>query len=364
MLGSFGEVFRRPAALLLVMLFVVAGVATSCGGDDEDSAGADTATSGEKKSAEGKDSEPVRIAFFSIAISNVYTQQAEKAIKEVAADRNATVEVFDGAFDRRKQFAQVQDAISSGKFDAFLAVPIDATGLVPVMEQAIKQGIEVGTISYPLGPDLEGSEPQVEGQAISVLDPSGLRGQWIGELTVQACEGIDPCKVVYFHGTKANPADQVQRAGFDKEIAKNPAIEVVAEGEGGFLSEPALKEMQNILQREPDPNVVVAIGDQMTHGASIALKAANKPYGTGEGEVRLIGLGASKLAVDGVNSGDWFATALALPFDEGRLAAEGILDAARGIVKEPQGVSAVEESGLNPLGTKENLVDFEPQWAG
>jgi ribose transport system substrate-binding protein len=327
----------------------------ACGNSDDSDAS--------KGGGGGGSSDPVHIAFFSESIANTYTKETQRAIETIAKERNATVDVFDGAFDARKQFAQVQDAISSGKFDAFLSVPIDATGLAPAMQAAIKKGIKVGNISFPLGPDLASTEPQLEGQSVAVLDPAALRGKWLGELTTDACGSASPCKVVYLAGAAATPQDKAARQGFDEATASSD-VKVVAQGDGGYLSNVSLKAMQNILQAHPDIDVVATVGDQMANGAALALKAKGISYGVGESDVKIIGLGASKLALDAISKGDWFGTVVSLPYTEGELAAKAVIDAARGKLAHPLGVSAVEQAGQDPHGTKETLADFEPQWQG
>ena len=346
--------FRSALPAIATCVALIASLA-ACG-DSEDS----DATGG---GGGGGSTEQVRIAFFSESVANTYTKETQRAIEEVAKEKNATVQVFDSAFDARKQFAQVQDAVSSKKFDAFLSVPVDATGLAPAMDAAIKAGIEIGNISFPLGPDLATTDAQLEGQSVAVLDPAELRGKWLGELTIDACGSASPCKVAYLAGAAATPFDKAARKGFDEATASSD-VEVVAQGDGGFLSNESLKTMQNILQAHPDINVVATVGDQMANGAALALKAQGTSYGVGESDVKIIGLGASKLGVDAINNGDWFGTVVSLPYREGELAATAVIDAVRGDLDQPLGVSAVEDAGQDPHGTKDTLEGFEPEWQG
>jgi ABC-type sugar transport system substrate-binding protein len=123
--------------------------------------------------------------------------------------------------------------------------------------------------------------------------------------------------------------------------------------------------MANLLVAHSNINVVAADGDQDIEGAIVALKARGKVTGTTGSDVRLIGLGASQASVAGIRAGTWFGTALSLPYTEGQLAAQYIIQAVRGTLKAPIGVSAALSSGINPEVSKATLPStFKAQWIG
>lgn len=343
---------RRALAGALAVVCIAA--AAGCGGDDEGSA-----------ATESPGDEPVRIAFFMPFLANTYSLASLEAAKEVAKRENATIEAFDGDLDPKQQFAQVQDAITSGQFDAFVIVPLGGPGIMPAIEQAIAQDIKVATLSLAAGPELDTTEPQVEGVSATVLDPPALRGEWLGGLTKSACEGHDPCKVILMPGTTDLPIDVAVADGVKDVAESEPSIEIVATAAGGYLAGPALKATQDLLQAHPDVNVVAAGGDQMTVGVVQALDAFERQAGTGPDDVKVLGLGASKPAVKGIRDGTWFGTVLSLPYEEGEIGTQAVIDAVRGELAEPVAVSAAQESGVPVEMTGENLPDdFESKWDG
>jgi len=306
----------------------------------------------------------VHIAFFSEAISNTYTHATQLAVQAVAQKEGATLQIFDAAFDAHKQYTQMQDAIASHKFNAFLSVPLDAVGLVSVTEQAARAGIKSGVISYAVGAKLNTYQPQVPGEWVAVLDPASLRGKWAGGLIVQACAHTNPCKVAYLIGDPALPTDRMEQKAMLSVLAQHPNIHIVTTQTGGYLESVALKAMQNILQAHKDLNVVASTGDQMIIGSIIALKAAGMTVGLGSKDVKVIGLGASAPAVKGIRDGTWFGTVLSLPYLEGKLATQLIIKAVRGQLKKPIGESASLSSGRNPMVTRSTIGNLKAQWQG
>lgn len=346
---------RRVVISTLAMLCLA--VSAGCGSEDSGS--------GSGSAAAGSTSDkPVRIAFFMPFLANTYSGASLQAAKKVAKRENATIKVFDGALDPKKQFAQVQDATTSQQFDAFVVVAIGGAGIRPALEQAVAQDIKVATLSLAAGPKLDTPAPQVEGVSASVMDPPKSRGTWLGNLAKSACENQDPCKVILMPGTTDLPVDVTIANEFKAVVGNDPSIEIVATEAGGYLAQPALKATQDLLQAHPDVNVIAAGADQMTVGVALALKKFDRKAGTGPDDVKIIGLGASRPAVKGIRDGTWFGTVLSLPYEEGEIGTKAVIDAVRGKLPKPLGVSAAEESGLPLEMTKENIGDFESKWDG
>lgn len=349
MFQSFTLGLRRFAAVAGVALaaFAVAG----CGGEDE---AADTAT----EPAATQAAEPLNIAYLSASTANTWLASSKKAMDEVAARENVTITEFDGQFKPEEQTKQLQDAIASQKYDGIVITSISGEGIIPDLQEAIDQGIEVAVLNQVVGPKLDTPDPQVEGVAVSVLAPPLRSGERLGKLAVRACEGIDPCRVAYLFGIKGIPLDNALRQGFDSVIAEHPSIKVVAEGEGKYLGpDEGAKATQTILAATPDFDVLVG-SDQSVQGAQQALEDAAKLD-----KVKLIGLGGSEAAISAIRDGKWFGGVFGAPFDEGKIAIEALIKAIR---------SGTKAGGIDPLTrlpdeglvTSDNVDKFESQWAG
>jgi ribose transport system substrate-binding protein len=327
----------------LAVAALMAGGMTACGSDDE--SGEPAAGGGEQAAQEVK-----KIAFFGFAGANSFAQATLAGIKEQAAKEGVEVEFFDPNFEAATQVSQIQNAITTGEFQAFIVQANDGNAVVPPIREAIQEGITVVGEFTPVGTRYDTIEPQVEGM-IFVGEPPTENGTALGELGVQACEGIDPCRVAYLEGFKALPLDNARTEAATAALKAAPNVELVASVEGGYTQDSGLKAAQNVLQAHPDVDVMIG-SSQAIAGAEQAIKDAGA-------EVKLIGNGGSRQAVQAVKEGRWFATYVIAEKSAGAKAAELAIAAARG-EDVPQSFDTRELQ--EPLGTKENLGDFQGQY--
>jgi ribose transport system substrate-binding protein len=206
-----------------------------------------------------------------------------------------------------------------------------------------------------IGTDFTTADPQVEGISAMVFEPPLTRGQRLGKLVNRACEGIDPCNVVYFFGIKGIPLDTAVRQGFDDTITAN--VKVIDEREGQYLGpDKGQSAMQDsITATKGEFNVVVG-ADQSMQGAQLAIESA------GLADKKIIGFGGSQAAYDAIKSGAWFGGLWGTPAVEGKLAMQAIVDALNGTDAggiDP-GEGAIDDNGV----TQENLDQFTAEWAG
>jgi ribose transport system substrate-binding protein len=337
--------------------------------DDEPDATADTAaveagdsapatTAAAAEPADEPDPEPWRIAYLSASSANTFLLASVGEMQRLADENNIELVEFDAQFNAELQTTQLQDAIASGQYDGIILVALNGPGLVPDVEAALASGLQVVLFNQIVGDDLSTNEPQVDGIAASVLAPPVVTGERAGRLTVQACEGLDPCRVVYLFGIRGIPLDVALRQGFDSVAAGHANIEVVAEGEGMYLGpEGGINAIQDILQARPEFDVVVG-ADQSLQGVELVLTDEGKLDG-----VALIGLGGSSPAIEGVRDGRWFATVYYAPASEGRLAMEAMIAALR---------DGTITGGIDPnanffdegLVTSANVDQFTAEWDG
>jgi len=309
-------------------------------------------------STQSGSSEPLQIAYMSFAVANSYDAPMLDAAKQVASANNAVVTVFDANNDPQAQFTQLQDAVTSGKYDGIITQPIFGAGLVPAVQQAIAAGIPVVNIDQILGSDLSTLEPQVDGLSGNVTFVPTKLGHTLGEQTVAACKAgnLDPCNVGYLYDIKASALDVAIRQGFD-DATKGSPVTVVAEGESFFTPATALKAVQDMLQAHPEINTIVG-SDQGLQGADQALAAVGKT-----GQIAEVGFGGSEAAVKGVTSGAWFADVVQAPATEGKLGMQALIDAITS-GKKSGGIDPFAGFPNNGVMTKATVSQFTPEWPG
>lgn len=303
-------------------------------------------------------SDGYEVAYLSASSANTWLGASVKEMDKVAAANNIKITEFDAQFNPALQTTQFQDAIASGRYDGIILVSINGPGAIPDVEQAIKEGIQVVVLNQVVGTDLTTSDPQVEGVAASVMAAPYRSGTRFGDLTIQACEGLDPCEVVFIYGIKGIPLDDAIRQGFDDAIASYPSIKVVAEGEGKYLGpDGGIKATQDILQINDTFDVMVG-ADQSMQGAAIVLADEGMT-----GKVKLIGLGGSQAALAGIKDGSWFGGVYGAPADEGRMAMEAMVDALK-TGNHQGGIDPLVSAPDGGLITAGNVDKFKAQWGG
>ncbi len=298
------------------------------------------------------------VAYLSASSANTWLSVSVAEMQKVADANGIKITEFDAQFDPAKQTSQMQDAIASGRYDGIVLVSINGPGAIPDVEAAIAKGIQVVVLNQVVGTDLTTSDPQIKGLAASVLAAPYRSGVRMGELTVQACEGVTPCEVVFIYGIKGIPLDDAIRQGVDDTIASHNNIKIVAEGEGKYLGpDGGIRATQDILQINDRFDVMVG-ADQSMQGAAIVLADEGM-----SGRVKLIGLGGSAPALKGIADGTWFGGVFGAPADEGRLAMEAMVDALTN-GNHQGGIDPLADAPNGGLITKANVGEFTAQWGG
>ena len=305
----------------------------------------------------------LRIGAFVLATANAYAQMNIAGIEQAAEEAgNVDIVIFDGAFDGARQLVQIQDAVATGRFDGFVIFPNSGVAVVPGVREANEAGIPSIAAYAPIGTDPLNPEPQIDGVIGTVWHPNNEDGRALGRLTVEACRtehpDASPCKVAYISGGNAILFEQVKLEAFRGVLEEaDIEIQIVSQQEGNFLVGDARTAAENILQANPDLNVLSTSADQMTLGAE---QAVNDAGITG---ITLVGTGSSFEGVEAVREGRWFGSTVFLPVDEGRVATQMLIDYIQGQAPEAAVYDVVSGSPIGRTLTRDNIEGFEPQWS-
>ena len=342
----------RSQGLTIAAVAAVGLLLAACGSSGTTSSGTTTpkATSSSK---------PINIAYLSFAVENSYDAPMLAAAQAVADDNHATMKVFDANNSPQTQYSQLQDVITSGQYNGIIVQPIFGTGLISLVKQAIAKGIKVVNMDQILGPNLSTDAPQVPGLSANVTFVPTDIGTKLGNLVVQACKSkyLKPCNVGYLYDIKASALDVAIHGAFTKAIAADPAVKVVAQGQSFFSPTDGLTAVQDMLQANPDLNLIVG-SDQGIEGGAQAVATAHKT-----GKIILVGYGASAAALAGVKSGAWYADVAQAPASEGRLAVQALV-AAIETGKKSGGIDPVAQLPDGGIVTKANVDQFTAEWPG
>jgi len=347
---------RRGAAgvgLALVLLTLLAAAVAS--------ASSSSSTAGEPMHATQCGTKSIRIAFVS-ALANTYGQAIEKGMRSyLSTCKNVKVVDFDTGFDAQKEFNTIEDVTTQGTFQGITFLPLDAVGVIPAVKKATKAGLQVVNFNNPVGNNFKTSAVNVPGMAGTVIESQYQRGVWLAQLSAEACQGISDCKIGFIGGG-ASSAEVAIKAGFLKGLVGHSNMHLTAYSLGGqYLPGPSETVAQDMLQAHHDMNVITGSGDQMMRGAQLAIAGAGL-----QKQVKIIGLGASKIAVAEVKAGVWFGTVITQPLDQGRLTGWIVLRHILDPKLPAQGVNPFTYTHRSPLLTKAVLdkTHFVAQWSG
>lgn len=342
---SNGSGMRRGATALVAAAAAI-GLA-ACG------------SSGSPSSSSSGSSKPLNIAYLSFAVQNSYDAPMLAAATAVADENHANLKVFDANNNPATQQQQLQDVINSGQYDGIITQPIESTNLTSLVTQAIAKGIKVVNMDQILGTSLSTDAPQVKGLSANVTFVPTKIGTQLGQQVVAACEAknLNPCNIGYLYDIKASALDTAISGAFGKAIKADPNAKVVTSGQSFFSPTTGLTAVQDMLQANPNINLIVG-SDQGIEGGAQALATAHKT-----GKVILVGYGASAAALAGVASGAWYSDVAQAPASEGRLAMQALIAA----IKTGKVSGAIDPvAGLpdNGVVTKADASQFTAEWPG
>jgi ribose transport system substrate-binding protein len=348
---------KQPHLLVAIAVLAIVSIAAlaGCGGGSSSSSGSTAPGPSEEAGAKTEEAgssaeeKPVKIAFFALALFNSYGVSMEKAAEAAAAENNAEIDVFNGEFNPSTQLNQIQDATTSGKYQAFVVAPVDGAAVAPVVNTALQEGITVTATYGPIGPDQETLKPQVEGLSSTVAESVVDEGAERGKMIVEACETVksSTCTVALETGPTSASADDPRTEGVEAVLEQHPNIEIVwSQPLVEYSAEAGRTNGQNLAQSNPDVDVWATEADEALEGAMPIIES------TGLKNAVLIGYGGSKWGIEQVRNGTFFSDLSSFPATETAKATELAIEAARGKTVPTE----VPVKTISPLGAKFGAV--------
>jgi ribose transport system substrate-binding protein len=269
----------------------------------------------------------------------------QKGIEEAG---NVKVENVNTKFDTAEEATAVQNVIAQ-KPDGVIFMANDGAAATTLVAKLHDAGIPVLAVHTQVG---TGAFDKPDSNLVAFVTQSEFEaGVAAGKLATEALpsggkvgivEGSDCC----FEAIKD------RTAGFLKGVADNGKFEVVSKQPGAWVTDKSEAACQNMLQSNPDIVLFYAQSDDMAAGCASAVKKAKSA-------AKVIGIGGSKLGIDGVGSGGIFGSVCYKPTDMGVLAAKTLVDTLRA------GKSKADPAFITyatPAITATNVADCTPQW--
>lgn len=286
---------RTKRTSLATVAALLALTATACGSG--------TAASG------GEDG--IEIGMSISTLNNPFFVELKKGAEDEAEANKVRLTITDAQDDASTQANQVQNFISQN-LDTVVINPVDSDAARPSVEAADNAGVPVVA-----------ADRAVNGAKVATTVASdNVQG---GELAAQqlAEELGERGKVVVLRGLSGTSASRERGEGFEKGIARFPAIEVVATQPADFDRTQGLDVMTNLLQAHPDVTGVFAENDEMALGA---LQALGDRAGS---SVTVIGFDGTADGLKAVQQGTMAATIAQQPDELGRMSVRNAVRVAR-----------------------------------
>jgi ribose transport system substrate-binding protein len=359
-LKQAGRPWSNPRLAVVAISAAAALAAAGCGSSRSDSSGGGAATGASTASSSTTSSaRKANIAVFVPSLTS-YTQPYVTYLRSHYGSQ-ADFVVFNGDFQATKQVQQCQDALSAGKYQAFLIQPADGGPLVPCVKQAIAKGVKVAGVSYPpIGADPLSKDIQVPGLTGQVLlSADGDPGAAVA-LAKKACAGASPCKVMMLEAVPTFGFTAVKRRQELALFKKDPSIKVVNESVIGFTAPAkAQSAVATQLQKNPDLKVVLGDDDGSLPGVINALASAGKAD-----QVKIIGDGGNRQTVKDIVAGKVFGTIVSLPVSGASVATQMLLDAIAGrtIAQPTQFVPDLSKACPDSIIDQSCAAQFRAEW--
>lgn len=282
--------------------------------------------------------EAPKIAYVTMDVTSPYFIKMIDGMKEEAEALGVELTVHDGKYQAQPQIDAIDTLITQG-VDAIILSANDPAALQPSVDKAKEAGIKIVAANV---------EMQNTDAFVSLVEKDyGLTGGEIaGKYIAEKMGGEAEVAILTFTQVPA----VIQRAeGLKEGILKHaPNAKVVTEVEAS-TREAGLKAIENVLQTNPNLNVVVGINDDAVLGGYEAMMAAQR---TGD-DVCLVGLDAVDEAIAKVKEGGIYRGTVDIdPFGSGKL----ILNTTKKVL-EGETMSEMIKFPMVPV-TKENIDKY------
>lgn len=302
------------------------------------------------------DDDTLNITLINQGSGQPYIAAYKNCFEKAEKDLNIKVNLVDGGWDANQQANAIQNAISSGA-DGIVISPVDPSAVCTYVDEALDAGIEVCALTTQIGTG--DAEDPVYPETVGLV---GHIETEVGRTAMDiAAEALDRSgKIAIIEGTPGMSDTEGRKKGIDEENKEYPDIEVVSRVCGEWVVDKAYTAMQNIIQSNPEVELVICHSDNMAVGAAKALEDADMTD-----KVKIVGIGGSKDARDLIKKGEIYGTIMYVPETEAYTALEATAKVVRGEAEKEtfynvQDLPLFAETG--DVCTQENVDKFTAEW--
>ncbi|HPE69443.1 MAG TPA: sugar ABC transporter substrate-binding protein [Thermotogota bacterium] len=249
----------------------------------------------------------LRVGFIPMTLSNEYFITMVNAAQQEADKLGVTLLVQAGQrHGSAEEQMQIMENMITQRVDAICIVPSSSQGLIPVLRKAERAGIPV----INLDTSFDAEAIKAAGlKPIPFIGTDNYYGAQIAGWFALSLLGADG-EVAILTGISGQKNAADRRNGFYEVVSKWPNIKVVAEQTANWEVEQGYNVSQNIIQANPNLELIFASNDNMGLGALRAAQEAGK-------DITVIGYDAIPAALDAVANGTFAGTIAQFPAEMG-----------------------------------------------
>jgi ribose transport system substrate-binding protein len=212
-----------------------------------------------------------------------------------------------------EQIRIVEDCVQK-RLDAIVLVPVDSKGIIPAIETANRAGIPVITANTR----------SFGGNVVTFVGVENYDAAYrVGKFALQKHGGKG--KVIILEGVPGAQTAIDRKAGFDAILKEFPNVKVLTSQPAKFQRAEGMLVMENLLQRFPEVDLVLAANDEMALGAIEAIDGARRL-----GKIMVAGFDGNKDAMQSIAQGRLAVTFYQDPQSQAGMAVEAAVNYLKG----------------------------------
>ena len=225
--------------------------------------------------------------------------------RAIALGADATIYQAGGQTAVQKMVSIIEDLIVQ-KVDVILISPLDSKAVVPVFKQAKAAGITIVCMDQTA----DGSD------FVTFISTDNYAAATLGaDYAKKILNGKGNVLVV--EGAPGSSVGDDRKNGFKDNVVKGSAIKIVGSQSGFWANDKAMQAAENMLQANPQVDLIFSCSDVMVGGILEAIKLAGK-----EGKIKVISFDGSKFGINLIKEGKIVADIAQFPIKVGTKAAE------------------------------------------
>lgn len=272
-----------------------------------------------------------------------FNQQLD-GIKQAAKDNNVKVIAVDCQNQLTRQVSSIEDLVQEGA-NAIIVNPVDATGVIPAIQDAVKAGVPIIAIDQKI---------EIPPASIFIGVDNYAAGKEIGEFLVKYVKDNMGGKAkVGIVGALNSYIQNLRMAGFLEAVKDEIGIQVVQVVDGQNVLEVAMSAAENLVSANPDLDFLYTTGEPQTVGSVAAIESAGKTD-----TIKIVGWDLQKQVISGIDKGFVIGIVQQDPYQEGY---QGVVNALKVLKGEK-----IPEQIIIPIKivTKDNVDQFRTLFGG